>query len=386
MKNQLELEADAEVELEVLQVEQPIGTFYLAKVPYNILYDITHFDVRRMLKDRDVERYLGIQRPLSERRVVEIKQFVGTKDACFPTNVILSVPARCASFTHGKLILRNDPKPEGERNPIFYRQIAKVLDGQHRIAGLADYRGDSFDIPVCIFVDIDTADEAFIFSTVNLAQTKVNRSLVYDLYDLAKARSPQKTAHIVTVTLDRTKGSPLFQRVKRLGSATLGRDHETLTQATVVESMLPHFSGNPVIDRDLYLRGAKPVMSSPGEASRHVLRSFFLAERDREITDIFWNYFKSIQETWPDSWSSTATGRILCRTNGIRALLRFFGPAYRRVGGQDSVPEIATFRKLFGKMSLPDGEFSVEKYKPGSSGESLLYSELMAQGLEGQTG
>jgi hypothetical protein len=45
------------------------------------------------------------------------------------------------------------------------------------------------------------ATQASLFSTVNLAQTKVNRSLVYDLHDYAHTRSPEKS-HDVAIALD----------------------------------------------------------------------------------------------------------------------------------------------------------------------------------------
>ena len=73
-----------------------------------------------------------------------------------------------------------------------------MIDGQHRIAGLYKYEGEvGFDINVTIFVGTDIADQAQIFSTVNLEQTKVNRSLAYDLFALAHSRSPKKRAIIL---------------------------------------------------------------------------------------------------------------------------------------------------------------------------------------------
>lgn len=53
-----------------LRVRQPIGDIYLAAIDQQLLQKITYFDVRRVLRDqRDVEAYLGIQRPLNEGRV-----------------------------------------------------------------------------------------------------------------------------------------------------------------------------------------------------------------------------------------------------------------------------------------------------------------------------
>lgn len=48
---------------------------------------------------------------------------------------------------------------------------------------------------------------AYIFSMVNLAQTKVSKSLVYDLFEFSKSRSPRKRAHTIAVAIDRAGSS-----------------------------------------------------------------------------------------------------------------------------------------------------------------------------------
>ena len=76
-----------------LKVTQPIGDFYIASIPAKELVKITYFDVRRVLmEERDVERYLGVQRPLNPGRVKDISAYVQTSDACFPTGIIIAVP------------------------------------------------------------------------------------------------------------------------------------------------------------------------------------------------------------------------------------------------------------------------------------------------------
>jgi len=254
-------EAPQEFSLKCIPVQQPIGTFYIASIDSSLLCKIAEFDVRRMVRERDIETYLGIQRPLVSSRVKELQQYVRTADACFPTAVILAVEGRCARYDekNNTLVLTNYIETEDLNDAVLVRQIAKVLDGQHRIAGLMNYEGPTFEVNVSIFIDIDIADQAYIFSTVNLAQTKVNRSLAYDLFDLAKARSPQKTCHNIAVALDKLEQSPFFKRIKRLGTATEGRFGETLTQATVVQSLISYLSDEPAVDRDMYLRGKTPA-------------------------------------------------------------------------------------------------------------------------------
>src|SRR6266404_7353552 len=118
-----------------LKVQQPIGEFFVGVLDSKRLCEITHFDVRRILREREFETYLGIQRPLNEKRVAEIQQYVQTVDACFPTAIVLSVSANCANYDaeHSILTLSAYEDPEDRAKSIAFREIAKVIDGQHRI-------------------------------------------------------------------------------------------------------------------------------------------------------------------------------------------------------------------------------------------------------------
>jgi DGQHR domain-containing protein len=78
--------------IRAFKAQQPIGDLYLAVVDFKLVQQMTFFDVRRRLqKERDVEKYLGIQRPLNEGRVRDLIQYVNFIDATFPTSVILAV-------------------------------------------------------------------------------------------------------------------------------------------------------------------------------------------------------------------------------------------------------------------------------------------------------
>lgn len=372
-------ETPVSFQVRAIRLTQPIGEFFVASIPSKKLCAISYFDVRRMLKERDVETYLGIQRPLSERRVEELEEYVETVDACFPTAVILAIEGRCAEYDEetGMLTLSNDPNPDGELDPVYYRSIAKVLDGQHRIAGLLKYEREDFDVNVSIFVDIDIEDQAYIFSTVNLAQTKVNRSLAYDLFALSKAPSPQRTCHNIAVALDRTDKSPLHHRIKRLGSATPGRDGELITQATFVEALLPFITSDPVLDRDILKRGNHLSRPTASDLDRHPFRDFFVSNSDLKIADILFRYFAAVQERWPTAWGTTERGFVLNRTNGFRALMRALMPIYKMVRSVEPVPSKETFAKLLEKVELRDEDFTSDRFKPGSSGEKDLLHALL---------
>jgi DGQHR domain-containing protein len=365
----------------VLSVTQPIGSYFIGVVEAKRLCEITDFDIRRLLGERGFETYLGIQRPLDSSRVKEIQQFVRTVDACFPAGVILSVGANCAAYDPiaKTLQLNNYIDPDFPERNVLYRSIAKVIDGQHRIEGLKEIGNVPFDVAVSIFVDIDVAEEGYIFSTVNLAQTKVNRSLAFDLYDLAKVRSPQKFCHNVAVTLDKDPESPFYHRVKRLGVATEGRFNETITQATVVDTLMPYISKDPMKDRDSYLRGHALEKASSQQLRTLLFRNMFIEEKDLEIVDILWNYFQAARSRWPMAWNSLERGEILSKTNGFRALMRFLRPVYlslvQKIG---EVPKQEQFSRVFGRMDMTEEQFNIENYVPGTSGEAALFKALIA--------
>jgi len=365
-----------------LKIKQPIGDFYVGVIPSNKLWEIAYSDVRRMEK-REVESYFGIERPLKEDRVKAIKEFVRTKDASFPTAIILAVTGECAMWDEEKSQLTlcefipDSEQLKGGAEAVPFEKVGKILDGQHRIAGLEGYDGPTFQCNVSIFVDADIAEQANIFATVNLAQTKVNKSLVYDLFELAKARSPQKTCHNIAVALDRLETSPFCKRIKRLGVATDGRFNETITQATFVESLLRHMSKKPNEDRDLLLRGKKLSYPTNEDLRKLIFRGLFVEEKDDEISKIVWTYFSSVAKKWPKAWENFDRGNILNKTNGFKALMRFLRPAYLSLADKAGKQvAVNAFDQLFKKVSLKETDFTIENFPPGSSGEAALLVRL----------
>lgn len=372
------------IQMKALPVEQPLGTFYIAALDSATLCEITFADERRMYKERDIETYLGIQRPLNPSRVEEIKTFVGTADACFPTGVILAVKGEYATYDNETLTLtlQNYVQPENGEEPnviVDTIELAQILDGQHRIAGLRGYQGKPFNVNVAIFVDIDIEDQAYLFSTVNLAQTKVNKSLVYDLFEYAKSRSPQKTCHNLAVALDQFKEGPFHHRIKRLGASTPGRTGETITQATFVEALIPYITKQKIEDRGLLLSGKKPARASDTESRQLIFRNMFLDERDLEIGDIVLYYFQAVRDRWNRAWNSTEKGAVLGKTNGFRALMKLLRPAYLSVSKPGEPVSKEDFDKLFALSTFSDDDFNIDNFKPGTSGESALYKSLVAQ-------
>lgn len=376
----IDIEDYQEVSFPCLKVVQPIGDFFIASIDSKLLCDITYFDVRRIMKEvRDFEDYLGIQRPVEKKRVKDLQSYVTNEDACFPTAIIISIPGECARFdekTNTMVVSNKTDVPDGE-SPIYLKEIAKVIDGQHRIEGLRNYQGKSFQLNVSIFVDIDTATQAQIFGTVNLEQTKVNKSLVYDLFALATHRSPQKTCHNIAVALDKKDGSPFFERIKRLGVTTANRYNETITQATFVEALLKYISADPKHDRNLYLKNQRPRLMERDQLQQYIFANMFIEEKDLEITDVLWNYFSAISERWSKAWKYQGTGLMLNKTNGFKALMRYLPKVYLKLGKPGDVPSQEEFLIELKKINIEDDQFITDTFKPGTGGESRLFRSLI---------
>lgn len=385
-----------EISLFAFKVSQPIGDFYSAVVPAQKLVDICFFDVRGLSQHEDFADFMGIQRRLDHGRVEEIRRYVRTLDPSFPTAVVLAVDERCAVIEEidcdevtdlkaAKLVrlrLRNYPEPEEGLDPILYKDIARVIDGQHRIAGLFEYDGPPFELNVSIFVGADIATQASIFSTVNLAQTKVNKSLVYDLFEYAKARSPEKTCHEVAVVLDREPASPFYKKIKRLGVATEGRFGETLSQATFVKCLISYISRDVVADRDAAKQNKPFPPVTSRNSSQLILREFFTSNQDEVIADLMWNYFDAVREKWPEAWGVNGPGWVLNKTAGYSGLMRFFRPCFTSLRHGTRVPAKADFTRVFRGMNIADDAFRSSTIRPGTSGEKYVYDLLMdASGL-----
>lgn len=356
---------EAVIRFPCMTVTQPIGTFYVGVMDAQDLVSISWSDVQR-IERRDVEVFLGIERPLSEERVGELEKYVRTVDATFPTAIILAVSSDDASFddaTQTMSLRRSD-------------RVAKVIDGQHRIAGLRGYVNGAFQANVTMFVDIDLEDQAMMFATINLKQTQVSKSLAYNLYEYAKTRSPRKTAHDLAKFLNWRDGSPLHHRIKILGVATPGIRGETLSQAAFVDSLVPLISNDPDTDWDWIKRGRPLQRVDPNNPGRLIFRNMFIDDDDARTTRIIWNYFVGVQRRWPVAWETTEPGMILTRTTGFAALMNVLPDAYLKAARVGDIPSSDQFFSLFSPSDLRDEDFTSDNFKPGSTGRAALSRRL----------
>ena len=306
-------------------------------------------------------------------------------NSIFDVCITISVDEKCASIgdtdREGFKILTISEYIDADAPELSIRldQAASIIDGQHRLKGLQEAEKFEFELSISIFVGVDDATDAALFSIVNLAQTKVNKSLVYDLFSLATSRSPEKTCHEIVVALDALPESPFHSRIKRLGVATNGRFGETLSQATIVKGVLPYITDDPLLDRD---RGKRLGFWEPAEAgdlSKRIFYEFFRREEDSKILAILINYFNAVRSRWSDAWKKTGTGNIINRTNGFNGFIRFLRPAFLSITTEPVVVSQKDFEGIFARARLSNDDFTPTNFLPGTSGSTKLYNTLMEQ-------
>ena len=353
----------------VFEINQPLGLFYVGKVAAKDLVKIASADARRKV-DREVETYTGIQRQLSPQRQQQIKNYISTFDATFPNTFILSIKGDDVRIHDGNLMeIRANEK------------VGNIIDGQHRLSGFTELNWDGFDLITSIFIDLPIEDQAMVFATINLKQTKVNASLVYDLFEETKFRSPEKTCHNICKSLNQETDSPFYHQIKPLGKRDIDYDGK-LTQATVVRKLLCHICKNPEEIRDLFKHGKSPDPADPKNASL-LFWKFFCEDKDFAILKVVKNYFLAVQSVFNTDWKSDDSP--LCRTIGYSALMKLLEPLARK--GLSQVPQ--TLEQAFFERNLRKASnlapFTFEKYSSSGGGEAAIYKDLYAAIFEDET-
>jgi DNA phosphorothioation-associated DGQHR protein 1 len=329
------------VSVPALEVTQPFGVFYVAKLQASTLLDVTFADPLRVTGDitaENVYQLKGAQRTQQLKRLRAIADFIETTEAAFPNSIILG-----ANYNEDGELEENEEvrwKIDLRTGDDCLRliiptnqKLASIIDGQHRLNGFVQAREDrlAMELLCAVYLDIPYPYQAYIFATINFNQKKVDRSLAYELFGIslddepAESWSPDKTAVFLCRKLNMDVESPLHQHIiiAAQNEEVLFRNKPrgvqwAVSTATVVDGILKLFSSNPQKDRDLMHRDPVDERSrSVLKDDRTPLRNLYLSTNDLAIYTIVNNYFLAArQELW-----SRASGRsYIIKTVGIQAL------------------------------------------------------------------
>ena len=195
-------------ETRALRVEQPLGTFYVAVLPAELLLQVAFSDHTCAAINPDGSGYdlKGTQRPTQDKRLNEIANYINRVDAAFPNSIIIAANHDLATgFDQGEVedMASEHDEQSGiphqskawtveEQEEGHYKlliptseRLAAVIDGQHRLfsfskVGMQAIR--SMDLPCSVFLDLPKSLQAQIFAVINSTQKRVDRSLTYELF------------------------------------------------------------------------------------------------------------------------------------------------------------------------------------------------------------
>lgn len=348
-------------QLKYIKIQQPIGTFYFSKINAKLLGEIVNVTPRSADPT-------AIQRDESKDRINEIAKYCSDPDATFPTPIIVSV------YENAEVTIDNLHINIGD-NVI----IGEVIDGQHRLKGiLKSNLAESFELPLVLLFNLTEEEKAYVFSIINSKQTKVSMSLIYDLFALSRYRSPQKTSHEIARTLNKSKESPFFNRLKMLGNKEEHQEYATLSQGTFVKHFIDLLSKDP--DEDLRKSKSNlPLAETPDLP----LRQHFINNEDEVILKIILNLFSALKETFLELWENP-TKNILWKSTGYVAIIKSFNELYVLGDIQNDLSKdffLTCFKKFKARLGEQNLELTSNDF-PSNAQQQARLSKLLIESLK----
>lgn len=361
--------------LEYIKIEQENSEFYLCSMNINFLRKTLNFHFRDPYRDEykqdydgSFRRYMerlrkkginatndpeGLQRRLSLSRVTSIANEINNGEFTgFPTTVVLAYNSNIddeiiENFRDGKPVELNDD------------MRFTIIDGQHRLAGIlsADpWCTDNISIPVSLYLNISLNDASRLFAEINGKQRAVSKSLIYDLYENVESNDyvlEAKLHNVCKVLNDPPKNfrdnSPFYKQIKMLGI------------------------GKGMVSQAFFI-----------EYYRQALKKMRLEEEDtQKLYDIVFNYFKAVQEAFPDDWNNTNEYKCLGKksqlknTNGIGALFRILPSIYYDVMKNDFEFSVKYIRCYFER--LPKYFWEIERTGTGRQIQDWIAKDICQQ-------
>lgn len=322
--------------LPALKVEQPLGTFYAVSIDSSILRKIAYSIPAAAIQEQESDfGYLvhRSQRVTVGSRLKEIAGYIQTADAAFPNSIILGANYRENGQVEQDFEKRWEIIEEEDSNCCKLRiptpeKLASIIDGQHRLFAFDHAPDVRMSLLCTVYLDLPMPYHAYIFSTINFNQKKVDRSLAYNLFgfslDLepASAWAPETFAVYLARILGSKDPSPFHNRIN---IGVLDNQEEntswSVSMATVVDGILKLITNNPKRDRDIIgrktLENGKDRKDILSIKDNSPLRNIFITGNDKAIFEIVHYYFTEIEH---DLWSKQQSHSYLTKAVGIQAL------------------------------------------------------------------
>jgi DGQHR domain-containing protein len=171
-------------------------------------------------------------------------------------------------------------------------RVAQIIDGQHRVEGIRaalktkPVLGD-LEIPVAFYQHLTTQECADIFLSINTEQKPVQRSLVFDLYNVA-------SAHVVDPAAVRARD--IASRLNEQDASPF-KDLIRLPNVEVVRAPKAERKKSAGVDLSTVVTSLKPLVEEKG-----VFEQVGITELEMQTSALL-NFFNVLKEWYGGLWS-----------------------------------------------------------------------------------
>jgi DNA phosphorothioation-associated DGQHR protein 1 len=357
---------DFPLRLRALKVDQPIGSFFAVVMTARKLLQLCYTKAVSAVLDPATGSYTvsGTQRLQDPKRLAAIAEYIEQVDATFPNSIIIA-----ANFRRDETRVEGDvdsdapdEPDEAEADAELQRrwyidataildaageavnetyelvipteeQLARVIDGQHRLFAFAEAEPKRLDdqLLCAVFMDLPPPMQATIFATINSNQKPVDKSLTYELfgYNVSDEKesdwSPEKLAvflarRLATDTESRMTGRIAVAPTNDFASAKLiPKSEMKISFATIVGGIVRLISSNPKADATALKKSFFTRRSSlaPGRANGPPFRKVYLDGDDALIYAAVRNFVNVADELF---WRDADPKSFIRKTVGVQAL------------------------------------------------------------------
>ena len=288
---------------DAIPVHQGETTLYTFSDRASKLWEFVSINRREENKDE------GYQRVLSNSRVRAVADYI--KDGnVIPGSIIIAVDFGKYKVAPGKLHIDAG------------KDVAWVIDGQHRLAGaqLASTEGVDIELSVVAMLDLPQQAQIEQFVTINREAKNVPTSLYLDLLRLLpKTKTPGQIAN---------------ERAADIANE-LRHDKKSIFYGRIVVTTSPQKGQISIVQ---FVRNLTPYVN----LEKGSLNGFTFQQQ----VEIIENYLTAIKQSYPEEW--TKPDSIFFKTTGFGALMNIFEDVFKECamqGGAFRVQDITEVLK-----------------------------------------
>ena len=250
-----------------------------------------------------------------------------------------------------------------------------IIDGQHRLAGIREANMlDKFTLPVVLILDTFVEQDAEIFVTINGNQRSVSKSLLYDLFGLSKNRTVEKVCHTIIKALNKDNDSKIRHKIKMLGYRDEESKSATVSQATMVDSLIKLITNNPKEDNRCLQEGRK---LKDLDENKFIFRKYFLNNEDAIIYKILRNYFNAWTNSKKKLDDLNKNFIFLEKSIGYMASFYLLRAIFLKAKLDNEATEDYFLNKLSKILNKFTEKYNDKTYSSSESGAKDLFKDLL---------